>query len=81
VGEPDASYTMFEQHYPHPTKETTSRSNGFEFPAGPKDRFGFPLGLKIEPQVVNADHPYVSPWAAWTKKAPEVPIQDPYWPF
>ena len=76
----EPGYTMFERHYPH-SKETTSGSNGFVFPEGPKDRFGFPLGLKIAPQVVNRDHPYVNPWPGINRAKYAPLVQDPYWPY
>ena len=72
--------TLFERSYGH-SKETTSRPNGFVFPEGPKDRFGFPLGLKIEPQVVNSTHPYVNPWPGINHAKYAPVIQDPYWPY
>src|ERR1019366_1241341 len=76
----EPGYTMFERHSPH-TKETTSGPNGFVFPEGPKDRFGFPVGLKIEPQVVNSTHPYVNPWPGINHAKYAPLIQDPYWPY
>jgi hypothetical protein len=39
--------------------------------------FGFPIDRKIEPQIVNSTHPWVSPWPP----QPAQPIPDPYWPY
>ena len=39
--------------------------------------FGLPIDRKIEPQIVNSTHPWVSPYPP----LPPSPIPDPYWPY
>jgi hypothetical protein len=43
--------------------------------------FSFPIDRKIEPQIVNPTHPYVSPNVSAYPPPPPPPILDPYWPF
>ena len=39
--------------------------------------FGLPIDRKIEPQIVNSTHPWVSPYPP----PPPSPVLDPYWPY
>ena len=63
---------------PRPTSVSAAVvSNGSDFATINQAPFGLPIDRKIEPQIVNSTHPWISPYPP----LPASPIPDPYWPY
>ena len=69
---------IYLETHPRPAAtQSVTTSNGSVLSTSLTAPFGFDINRKLDPQIVNSTHPWVSPYPT----PPPAPVLDPYWPY